>query len=426
MARKKAESNIEGGQITLFTGQSKAQTDQYKKAVEVVHTVARHPLTLTQLKMANVMLKVAVSTPADDHGWWTIRNTELMDGVGWTESKNLEQIRMNARELQTVVYDWDVLAARTAGKMKYKSSVLFPEIEGSGDVFRFQISSEMRAKVLDPKIYALQDMHVIRQFRRAASVQLYEFCGRFSNLPQTPKVPWQLLRDMMLSKQSSDSIYDEYKYFRARVLGPCMVEVNTHAPFNIQMEVSKEGKSVNEIWFLIRKKEEPQDHRFDDVAEHMLLIGQLIKEGMPQSEAAELVRSKGAQLVQANLDYALVRRPKIKAFLPYLRKAIANNYAIVEETEHTTKQKGRSLQDRYMEHQKDEAQKYFKELSLEDQSEKIAQYNAQQQLKPLQIQKKAGTAAQNAFYIWLGDVTWGEPSQEDLLEFANTLFKHQA
>jgi hypothetical protein len=51
----------------------------------------------------------------------------------------------------------------------------------------------------------------------------------------------------------------------------------------------------------------------------------------------------------------------------------------------------------------------------------IQQYNSQQVVPALKLKKKASKAAQTAFYKWVADETWGQPSTETLLAFAQQM-----
>lgn len=67
-----------------------------------------------------------------------------------------------------------------------------------------------------------------------------------------------------------------------------------------------------------------------------------------------------------------------------------------------------------------EADEYFRELDPEDQFSLIERYDSQQPIETLRLtgKKKPGKAAQATFFGWLAKVTWGEPTPEELLTFA--------
>ena len=93
------------------------------------------------------------------------------------------------------------MSSRLKGKRKlWKASVLFPEVEIRPDTIRYQISRPLREQVLTPEMYAMIDLNVLKRFRRASSLALYEHCLRFEKIHRTTEVEWQLLRDMLMGE----------------------------------------------------------------------------------------------------------------------------------------------------------------------------------------------------------------------------------
>ena len=73
-----------------------------------------------------------------------------------------------------------------------------------------------------------------------------------------------------------------------------------------------------------------------------------------------------------------------------------------------------------------EARAYFKELDAPDQAVLIERYNEQQGVGILKVKKRASLATEASFFRWLARVTWGEPSAETLLAFAQEMLGRAA
>jgi hypothetical protein len=103
--------------------------------------------------------------------------------------------------------------------------------------------------------------------------------------------------------------------------------------------------------------------------------------------------------------------------------AIAGSSDVHAKTINVAKEgkKPLNLKEAYQDHQVAEAEKYFHELDAADQTAAIERYNAHQATPVLRLAKKASKGAQMAFYSWLGTETWGEPTTEDFLRFAERL-----
>lgn len=421
-------------QIALF--QAPDIPRPYKKAVQVVHSKPRAPLSLVQRKVSNAWLKNAIQTAPDADGWWSLRIADLAMDIGF-DSNNREYLRDSALELMRIVFEWDVVAG--AGKRaKWNASVLFPDVQMTSDQIKYRISSQLKDQVLNPDIYAMIDMNIVKKFRRASSLAIYEFCTRFERIGHTAEIPWESFRDMILGESSESKSYQEYKYFKQKVLKPSIAEVNSQADITISLREATEGRRIKAIAFDIIKTSPPQIETSIDDGRVLVLVGEMVKVGLLQSEAKRLAQNHSVEELTAAMDF-LRKRMADKRSAPvakpaaYLRMVLKNGWAIVDEAavgslatsrdaEAAAKagkaSKAQMLLEQYMAEQLRQAEAYFNELDAADQESMIERYNTQQSVPGLKVGKKAGKGAKVAFFTWLGIETWGHPSPEQLLEFA--------
>lgn len=416
-------------QIALF--QNPDVPRPYKKAVQVVHSKPRGPLTLVQRKVSNAWLKNAVQTTPDSDGFWSLRISDLAEDIGF-DSNNREYLRDSALELMRIVFEWDVVA--TLGKRaKWNASVLFPDVQMTSDQIRYRISSQLKDQVLNPDMYAMIDMTIVKKFRKASSLAIYEFCVRFERIGRTAEMPWEDFRDMVLGESSESKSYLEYKYFKQKVLKPSIAEVNSQADIVIVLKETLEGRRIRNISFEITKSGPPQLALVIEDERVLALVGEMVKIGLLQSEAKSFAGKYSPEEISAALDFLKRRMSDKRAAqvenpAAYLRQALKNNWAVVDAAAGTPGKarapatgkasKADKLLEQYMAEQLRQAELYFKELDASDQEELIVRYNAQQPTAGLRLAKKAGKAGQVAFFTWLGIETWSHPSAEQLLEFA--------
>lgn len=431
---KRADASRSDLQIGLFQVQETPRS--YRKAVEVVHSKPRAPMSLLQRKLANAWLKNAVDNRPDHDGWWTIGIGEMSQHIGF-DSNNREYLKESARDLMRIIFEWDVISP-AARRASWKASVLFPDVEIRSDVMRYQISKPLRDSVLNPDIYALIDLNVVRKFRRAPSLAIYEHCVRFEKIGRTTPVPWKEFRDIVLGESADAPSYSEFKFFRSKVLVPSIAEINSVSDIQVTLEQSKIGKSVSTLQFTVEKKPsleiiEPTDERTQEA------VGEMVEMGIPQSEAKRLAKKHGHERIRSAVTYTRKRvadkkAAKIENQAAYLRMALSHDWGAVEDVTI----KGRSakpdsrtaankLMDDFMVGQIGQAERYFKELDAADQGLLIGRYNDQQKIKSLHVKSSRITkGAQTAFFGWLALDTWGKPTTEQLLEFAQTLLADRA
>lgn len=401
--------------------------DPFRKAVQVVHSKPRAPMSLLQRKLANVWLKNAMVTQPDDQGWYAIPIRTMAADVGF-DSNNREYLKQSAEQLMRIVFEWDVVAPQHK-RVLWKASVLFPEVEIRPDLLRYQISRQLRDHVLDPEMYALIDMNVVRKFRKSASIPIYEFCVRFEKIKVTAELPWQEFRDMVLGDNSDAKAYAEYKYFKQKVLNPCIAEINAESAVRIALLETKIGRRINTIRFSVERKPDraAEDSSISD-EQHLELIGEMVRLGLPQSEARKLVRTHKGDDIRAAIEFTKKRGADKKASRlanpgAYFRQALTQGWGLAMDVElkrpaATVKEGVDPLEEEFELQRMSEAEAYFNELDPPDQTRMIDEYNERQEVAQLRVGKKPTRAAKTAFLRWVANETWGPATAEELLKFA--------
>lgn len=416
-----------GKQALLFS--STEPPDLFHKAVQVLHSKPRSPLSLLERKIGNAWIKNALESIPDEQGWFEMPRSSLITDVGY-ESRNWEYLREACESLMHVVFEWDVVA-ESDKRAPWKASVLFPEVEIHKTVVRYQISSQILTHLVNPKVYAILDMAVMRRFRRSPTVGIWEFCVRYQDVGLTSKQHWEAFRDMVMGESKDKKTYSVYKYFKSKILVPALAEINAEADHKVELIEHKVGRTIDKIQFAIERKRKPNEG--EESAESIEVVAEMTRFGVPRSEARKLNRAYGAGKIREALAYVRKRMADKKAGPienppAYLRHALKNGYGASAVSETAASPVSKEVEKKvdfkamYMANQNAEAERYFQELEPEEQEPLIVEYNAQQSVAMLRIkQKRLSKAASTAFYEWVGLKTWGEPSAEALLEYAQSI-----
>lgn len=415
--------NLSASQLTLFS--SDETPDAFRKAVQVVHSKPKSPLSLLHRKIGNAWLKHAIENQPDSDGWWELGIKQLALNIGF-DSNNRQYLKESAEALMRVVFEWDVIAPADK-RVQWKASVLFPEIEIRSDAIRYQISSQMRERMINPEIYAMIDMNVVRRFRRASSLAIWEFCVRFERIGRTAEVEWRTFRDIVLGESAENTTYLEYKYFKSKVVNPAVAEINSESNHTIGLIEEKIGKRVATIRFDIDRKCSLGQH----VAETVLneSVAEMVALGVPQSEARKLFTTNSGEQLKTALAYtkrrmADAKLSKLDNPAAYFRQALANRYLLKESPLAAVPPplvKALDIKAMYATQQMLEAEQYYKELDQPEQVELVERYNQQQKVPGLQLGARKSKLAQAGFFRWLAQETWGDASSEVLLEFAQRM-----
>lgn len=405
----------------------------FRKAVEVLHSTPVSQISLLHRKLINALLKNALNPEnvPDDEGYWTIGIGKLAKEVKF-DSRNYAYIRQSAEELMRIVFEWDRLAPEKS-RVKWKGSVLVPEVEIEDAVLRYQISSQMMKKLLNPTVYAVIDMEVVRLFTRASAMALWETCVRFENLRATGEMPWELVREIMVGKECPET-YKDYRYFNKQVLTPAIKEINSISKHLIEVEVKKEGRKISTLRFHITRKAGAPQVPLPII--DLEIIGKLTQLRFSQGEARRIAASNDLEKIKAAIAYTEKRvadptRKKIEKPAAYFRQALSGQYGVVEEQSGKKPSPARKavktfdLKGSFAHQREIEAVRHFKDLSSEDQSSIVERYNVAQAVPNLRLKKRITKAAEAAFGRWFAKELWGEPSDRELLEFAQKLLSQQ-
>ncbi|MBV7542092.1 replication initiation protein [Acidovorax sp. sic0104] len=437
MRRTSSAKTTSEGQIQLF--RFPEVPEHFKKPVEVVHSRPHSQMSLVHRKLLSAWLKNAVETNPDKDGWWTLAIVDLAESIGF-DSNNRDHLSTSARELMSIVFEWDVMA-ETRRRSTWKASVLFPDVEISSGSVRYRISTQLQEKVLSPEIYALIDQRAIRQFRRGSSIGLYEFCIRYQKLPKTAEVPWEVLRDMIMGASAEAKSYQQYKVFKDKVLKPGIAEVNSIVDMQIQLEETTRGRKVVSVFFHITHKQ-PAPEQELSAPEDLADVAAMVSMGLPQSEATKLARTYGHTELAAAIDYtrkrmgakdlkelgspaAYLRRALLEKWVPPGSKSAEKSPPKLPAKKKAAPGEQSQLLEACLAQRDGEAKGYFNELDPSEQKKMLEEYNAQQEIASLRIKAKAGKApgkaATASFFRWLSIKTWGPVTKEHMLAYAENL-----
>lgn len=417
----KKSTSGQNGQIALFG--TPDVPDLFRKAVEVLHSKPKQPLSLVQRKISNAWIKHALINEPGEDGWWALSIRALATDIEF-DSNNHQHLKTAAEALMSIIFEWDVIAP-AAKRSMWKASVMFPEIEIHSDTVKYQFSSQMRERLLNPEIYALIDMNVVKKFRRASSLALWEHCIRYEKVGRTGIIEWQLLRDIMLGQEATNKTYDEYKFFKSKVLKPSLAEIAEVSEHEVTMTEIRSGRRISTLQFIVKRKHPAKGA--DDAAA-LEVVGEMTKIGVPPSEAKRIAKLHTVTAIKAALAYTKKRMddrklPKLDSVGAYFRKALDFKYA-TDPIEPTEAPKAKvDIRQAYQKQQMVEADKYFQELEMSEQTVLMEKYNSQQPIESLRFteNKKASRSVLSTFFGWLAAETWGEPTPEELLSFAATL-----
>ncbi|WP_343211610.1 replication initiation protein (plasmid) [Aliisedimentitalea scapharcae] len=299
-----------------------------KKNVAAIHISGK--LSLLQRKLSNVLLLNAYDalTTAQSH---TIDARTLATIVGYN-SNDFDTLRASLRALAETVAEWDMLDEQ--GKQEWGVSSLLSFAKLKGGVCEYAYSPALAQKLHDPKIYALINVHIQRNFSSGHGLALYENCYRFVRTGSTGW--WNLETFRKLMGVDGSSYYESFKHLNAKIIKPSVAEVNKSSDILIEPGFRKKGRAVTDIRFLVRENPQMAMFQIDDgdgvrnLKTYKLLRGQ----GVSDRLARQWIAEHGEDYVQEKLNY-MSGQDQIKSSVGYLSAALRDDYKPTTRVEPT-------------------------------------------------------------------------------------------
>lgn len=294
-----------------------------KKNVAAIHISGK--LSLLQRKLSNVLLLNAYDalTSAPTH---TIDARTLAMMVGYN-SNDFDTLRASLRALAETVAEWDMLDEQ--GRQEWGVSSLLSFAKLKNGICEYAYSPALAQKLYDPKIYALINVQIQRNFSSGHGLALYENCYRFVRTGSTGWWALDVFRKLM--GVDGSEYYGSFKHLNAKIIKPAVAEVNKSSDILIEPEFQKKGRTVTDIRFLI--KGNPQKAMFEiddeDGVRNLTIYKTLRQQGVSDRLARQWISEHGEDYVREKLEYAK-GRDGVKSTLGFLSAALRDNYQVPE------------------------------------------------------------------------------------------------
>ena len=298
-----------------------------KKNVAAIHISGK--LTLLQRKLSNVLLLNAYDTltSAATH---TIDARTLAMMVGYN-SNDFDTLRSSLRALAETVAEWDMLDED--GRQEWGVSSLLSFAKLKNGICEYAYSPALAQKLFDPKIYALINVHIQRNFSSGHGLALYENCYRFVRTGSTGWWTLDVFRKLM-GVDGSD-YYGSFKHLNAKIIKPAVAEVNKSSDIVIEPEFRKKGRAVTDLRFLIRENPQMAMFQIDDSdgVRNLPVYKTLRKQGVADRLVRQWIAEHGEDYVQEKLDYMSERQQDVKSTVGYLSAALRDDYRMPDKPE---------------------------------------------------------------------------------------------
>lgn len=388
-------------------------------------------MTVNQYRVFDALLKHATDQYKVDPArlWYTISIAALSSKIGLESSHNTSYIKNIVDELVTFGVNWDYLAGLNKGEWN-TSALLAGAKLSKGGMLSYHYAANLRELFMNPEMWAWVDFRIMKRFSRAATPPVYQNVLRYASLGKTPVLSVDVWRDLILGIAWRKGSYKVYKEFKRAVLQRALDEINVESDHTFELvELKEGGRAVTSLQFIIKKKVKQEAIEAADFD----VISAMKRLGVPYSEARKLLAQHGAEAVNVALSY-LERRQGLKlqpvANVPaYFRNVLKMGYTFetpqdnlqkaLPQSKKAATRTSEELTSLFLADRRVESQRYFAELESAEQAALVERYNMQQPSPDLKIEsaEKMKKIVSTAFFSWVANDTWGEPTDSDMLRF---------
>lgn len=407
----------------------------FRKPVQAIHIAISGGIqNKTQRLAFNAMLKhaleVQAKNPDKSIDTYVISRTKLMRTIDYT-SPNRKHLKETLVQMQTLKVQWDFL--RQDNEATWLSCVLLPVVGFDNDHVIYSYAPQIKPLLFNSKIYAWLDLSIQRKMRLDASAALYEWVNRFRKVPSklTNEMRWEDWRLVIYGEVSETSALREYKIFKREKLKPALAEINAESDLEVELIEKKDGgRSVKYLQFLVKEKPlfvtEGDAER--DTADLERRLGEF---GLSGREVKRMLQRYTPEKIGAHLQFTVDRvndtnQKPIRSPIAYLKRALEGNYVpepkpALPAPAPNANDSMKSIQEAFARERADEAAAMFAEMPETDQQGLVDKYNGLQTVEGMKVPPAGSKRLARhmiPFYGWLAVDTWGEPTSQEIFDFA--------
>lgn len=269
---------------------------------------------------------------------------EVFRAIGWTKSKNKEDLKRAVRKLAGTTVEWNEFGEDRAQMWTVCTFLSSGKITKSH--LKYRLNPEIVSQINHPSLYAKMQLLIQGLFNKRHSLILYEFFLDFISRRQErhlvlEKVELEVIYKLLGLKDSSYAVKGGYRFFNRDILKPSIREINECSDLEVGVKSHRRGRSVYALDFSVKRKTSfqvnfdfakkalTQDVQAARGAVDGSLKQQLVDQGVAEKQAAQLCEEYNADRIAEKLAYLeeqIKGGKKIINIGAWLRCAIEEDY----------------------------------------------------------------------------------------------------
>ncbi|MFD1712821.1 replication initiation protein [Ottowia sp. GY511] len=282
---------------------------ELRKPHEMIVMVPRsHRISLTARKIYNVLLQVAQdrlasmeSMPAADHMFEAPLAAVIRTAGAKEEGRTTAKRYL--REMSTLEVDWESTAPGDG--VKWRGFTMLSEValeQRNGDNWvAWSYPPTIMSALRDPQRWARLELDVLTSLGSYAAIALYEICARYRDNPSglTSRKPVLWWVDA-ISPVPAGTERREWRKIKSERVKPAIDEINSETDLEVELIEHRQGRSVVEVQFAVRKKKVPVKRAPEAIDVSTVVRAESL--GIREAKLEALIKEFGEPAVRVQLE----------------------------------------------------------------------------------------------------------------------------
>ena len=230
--------------------------DQLKKPVNALAIVPQNrKITALGRKAYNVMLNIAQAQGVEKEVY-RAPLSEIVSGLDYG-SNDMELIKKHLRSMASTIVEWQSPTTGEGSKWTVCTLIAHAEIlkERNQNFLIWSYAPPLRQELLSPAVFSKLSIGMLSQMHTHAGIVLYEICTRYKNIGRTSRQHWRWWVPVLTGHPDTEKLAKvEYRFFKRDTIKPAIAEVCAITDIEIELVEYKDGKSISEIQFNVKVK----------------------------------------------------------------------------------------------------------------------------------------------------------------------------
>ena len=213
--------------------------------------------SLTERKLLNTLIWHSQENERVTGSERTLSIAEVFHVIGWTKSKNKDDLKQAVRKLAGTTVEWNEFSQDQ--KQSWTVCTFLSSGKITKNELKYRLNPEIVNQINRPTLYAKMQLLIQGQFNKRHSLILYEFFLDFISRQHEKhlileEVELSLLYKLLGLQVSSYAAKGNYRFFNRDILKPSLQEINEYSDLDVSAKPHRYRRAIYALDFTVKRK----------------------------------------------------------------------------------------------------------------------------------------------------------------------------